>query len=471
MSDGVMSDGVTISSGGAITVDADDLRRVADDLDGARTVLADAVADLDRTARFLAMAISDLQDPRLEAQRMGATLEGLLASCDRLTSGLRTSAAAYELIELRIQRDAAIARGGRTAVDYLDARIAALMTEYPDAADIVAGSLDAHRRAGDAALAQLALLGAIHPALTSTGLIAAALLAGVRSTGYGRIARNRPVPPRVPAPPMQQIPPSGPVSAAAPATLAAAVGRIPSGGEPRVRIERYEMPDGTQSFAVYVTGTQAFFDRAEPWNMISNGQLFPGKDAASVAAVREALEAAGAEPGDQLYAFGHSQGGMIVDALAAEGDYRVEVLGTVGSPTSYDADPGTFSVELRHTDDPVAALAAGGHPQQVGAPGSFVAERTADPAVGLQDLTLAAHQLDEYVDTAALVDESGDPRADQLHDRLAVLATATAVSVYEYAPVPSPDATPAPSPQPHPTPELATPPPRSVSPSSPGVAG
>jgi hypothetical protein len=461
-----VSDDLTISAGGAISVDPEDLRAAADDLDGVRLLLTDAAADLTRAAGFLGMAITSLGEARVEVDRIGGALDGLLAGCERLVTGLRTSAAAYDLVELRIQRDAAEARGGRTAVDYLDAKIAALVGAYPDAADLAAGSLDVHRRAGDPALAQLAVLGAIFPLLTGTGLLAAAAVAGVRASGYGRIGRDRPIPPHVAPPPMLAIPPAGGATAAAPATLAAAVGRIPSGGDGRVRVERYDMPDGTRSYAVYVTGTQSFLDRGEPWNFLANARLFTGEDAASVAAVREALDAAGAQPGDQLYAFGHSQGGMVVDALAAEGVYKTEVLGTVGSPTSYDAPPGTLSVELRHTDDPVAALADGGHPQQVGAPGSFVAERTADPGVGAQDLRLAAHHLEGYIDTAALVDESADPRAAILHERLGVLATATRVSVYEYAPVPQPPSVPAPSPQPAPSASAAR-----LSPASPGAAG
>ena len=41
---------------------------------------------------------------------------------------------------------------------------------------------------------------------------------------------------------------------------------------------------------------------------------------------------------------------------------------------------------VRHSDDPVAALAGGGHNAAVGAPGSFVAERVADTDVGLTDI-------------------------------------------------------------------------------------
>jgi len=448
-----MSDDLAISSGGAIAVDADDLRQAADDLAGIRGLLEEAVDDVDRARRFLGMAVSGLHDAQLQALRVRAALEQQGPEADRLVTALRTAAAAYDLIELRVERDAALARGGRTAADYLDARIAALSAEYPEAVDLAGDAVTAQQHTGDPALTQLVLLAAMMPVLFNVAWLAAAI-AGVRATGLGRIPRDPQTPLRVPAPPMTTVPPSGPAITTPPATRAAAVGRIPSGGEARVRVERYDLPDGTRAFAVYVTGTQAFLDRLEWMNMPANVQLFTRQDAASLAAVRAALEAAGARPGDSLFAFGHSQGGMIVDALAAEGTYRTEVLGTVGSPTSYDAPPDTLSVELRHHDDPVAALADGGHPQQVGAAGSFVAERTADPAVGPQDLTLAAHQLDTYLETAALVDDSGDPRVDRLQDRRGVLAPATRGPVPDSAPTTPPTAVPAPTPQESPVPEL-----------------
>ncbi|WP_460775284.1 hypothetical protein [Microbacterium sp. GXF7504] len=425
-----MSD-VVIGSGGAIAVDPEDLRRLADDLAVAAAPLADAETGLTRAAALLHDAPA--ADGCASVARAAASLRAAAAGADRLVGAVRTSAAAYELVELRIARDAADARGGRTVVDHLDARIAALLREHPDAAGLASDALTEARRTGEPAIHQLLLLGGMLPLLANAAWLAAAI-ATLRATGIGRIPRGARIGPTVPAPPLATVPPSTTVPAGPPADLAAAVARIPTGGDSRVRVERYDLPDGTRAFAVYVAGTQAFIDRFEWMDMPANAQLFTGHDAESLAAVRAALAAAGAEPGDELYAFGHSQGGMIVDALAADGTYRTEVLGTVGAPTSYDAGSDTFSVEVRHDDDPIAALAAGGHAQRVGAQGSFVAARTVDPMVGVRDLALEAHHLERYVETAALVDASGDDRPVRLRERLAVLATAGTVTVTEYAP-------------------------------------
>ena len=423
--------GLTISSGGAIAVDPEHLRALADDLAALARPLGGAAGELARAEALLRGLPSDdgVDAVRLAAHAVGESE----AEAAVLVEGLRTAAAAYELVELRLHRDAAEARGGRTLVDHLDARIAALRRAHPDADALAVDALATAGRRGEAAIQQLLALGAAVPLLWNAVWLAAGI-AALRATGVGRIRRDTAIARSVPPPPLAQVPPSSSVPAGPPTDLAAAVGRIPSGGDSRVRVERYDMPDGTRAFAVYVAGTQAFLDRIEWMDMPANVELFTGHDAESLAAVRAALEAAGAEPGDALYAFGHSQGGMIVDALAADGTYDTEVLGTVGAPTSYDAPRGTLSVELRHDDDPVAALAAGGHAQRVGAADSFVAERNADPMVGPQDLTLAAHHLETYVETAGMVDASGDGRAAALQAELAALQGANRVTVTEYAP-------------------------------------
>ncbi|MDQ1129841.1 hypothetical protein [Microbacterium sp. SORGH_AS_0888] len=439
--------GVTISSGGAIAVDADDLRAAAADLDVATAQVREAAADVSRARERIAVALFSALGEHAEAIRGVERLEGAAADAMALAAGLRTSADAYDLIELRLQRSAA---GADTAA--VDAEIALRRERSPEAERIAEAALEEHGHAGDAATSQLGLLrtvalltGVAAPLAVASGALAA-LVTGVRSSGRGRIPRGGAVAGDVGPVAVRTV---STASAVAPTTLADAFDRIPEGGDARVRVERYDLPDGRRAFAVYVVGMQTILG-SDPWNGDANRRLFTGEDAASLAAVEAALAAAGAESGDALFAFGHSQGGMIVDALAASGVYDTQVLATAGSPTSYDAGPGTLSAELRHGDDPVSALADGGYPQRVGGEGSFVAERTADPDVGIQDLRAAAHDLDAYLETAAMVDGSGDPRAAALHERLGTLGTATAVTAYEFAPVAAPARHPVPAPGPAP---------------------
>ncbi|MFT4211904.1 MAG: hypothetical protein QM626_08525 [Microbacterium sp.] len=445
-----MSDGFTISSGGAIAVDADALREVATALDRVSHRFVQAGSDLDRVRAGLACLAAVGLGTGVRAARLSADVEALAVDAQAMAQRLRTAAAAYDLVELLVARDAAIAGGVDAAA--IDAQIARLRQRHPEASGPAATALAGRDRRDELVPARLFALATVSPLLLVPFAIAAGGgLAQLAGSGLGRgwasaaTAATTSTAVRV-----RQVAPTA--AATAPSTLVDALGRIPSEGSSRVRVERYDLPGGGRAFAVYVTGTKSLTDPAEAWNMTSNAHLFTGEDAASLDAVRAALAAAGAEPGDDLYAFGYSQGGMIVDALAADGTYDTQVLVTAGSPTSFDPGEGTFVVELRHRDDPVASLAGGGFAQPIGAEGGFVAERTVSTLPGLGDLTLEAHHAEAYLATASLVDGSGDPRAAALVARLAALQAAGAATVYQFAPDPVP--TPSPSPQASPVPEL-----------------
>ena len=171
----------------------------------------------------------------------------------------------------------------------------------------------------------------------------------------------------------------------------------------------------------------------DPFDMRSNLELYTGERSASLAAVELALREAGVGPGEPVHVFGHSQGAMLASALALEGTYDVQTLVTYGSPVEAAVPESVLSVGIRHVDDPVAGLAGGGHAETVGAPGSFIAERVADPAGGVHDLTLAAHGIERYAETAAMVDASHDPRAAALRELWTTLGAAERVEVTEYA--------------------------------------
>ena len=237
--------------------------------------------------------------------------------------------------------------------------------------------------------------------------------------------------------------------ATAPASLADAAARVPGGAEARVRVERYTMPDGSRQFAVYVAGTQTVAgDPREPFDMASNVELYSGEPSASYAATIAALAEAGARQGDVVHAFGHSQGAMIATRLALEGEYDARTLVTFGSPVEGQVGDGTLSVAVRHRDDPVAALSGGGHIAPVGAPGSFVASRTADPLPGLHDLRMPAHGIDSYTETARMLDDSDDARMEAVRQMFDGLGAAASVDVIEYsaerAVLPQPDPRPGP---------------------------
>lgn len=193
------------------------------------------------------------------------------------------------------------------------------------------------------------------------------------------------------------------------------------------------MPDGSQRFAAYVAGTVDGADRREPMDWWSNFALYGRQHAASEAAVAAALADAGAEPGDSVELFGHSQGGMAASYVALSEEYDVPLLVTYGGPVQADVGEATLSVAVRHLDDPVSALAGGGYAAGVGAAGSFVATRETPGTLASGQGPIGPHRLDAYRETAVMLDASSDPRMRGVHDRLGELARAGSVEVFTYS--------------------------------------
>ncbi|MCE4026099.1 hypothetical protein LXM50_08945 [Microbacterium sp. Au-Mic1] len=196
----------------------------------------------------------------------------------------------------------------------------------------------------------------------------------------------------------------------APATLSDAVARIPYGQAPQVRVERYTLADGSPRFVAYVDGTRPGQPASEPWDMDSNVQAYvERKESDSYKATVAALRAAGADETTPVDLVGYSQGGMNVDLVAQSGNFDVQGVYTVGSPTEPALPAEVGHVAVRHTDDPVAGLAGGGRPDGLGSSQGLVITRTAAPGHGI-DATMPAHQLSEYQETVRLAEQSGDPR-------------------------------------------------------------
>ncbi|MCC4909450.1 hypothetical protein [Microbacterium sp. cx-59] len=421
-----MGDAITISSGGGIAVDTAAL-------DAAAAVLASAADELHNAAtqfvlcehRIPALFLGIPTSPALVASRLSETG----GRADELAGALRAASATYTLVELRVAYDVAIAAGDEAGAADAQRAIDTFEAQHPDAVATADAALDAARAAGDGPVLD-AFWGGLPlwvvgvPVVSLIGMA----LAQVRSSGQGTVAAGTRVAPGGTAANLVPLPVSQ--NATAPRTLADAAARIPASGDARVRIEQYVRAGGGRTFAVYVTGTRSM-SGADPWDMTSNVQSFTGHRSDALATVEAALVEAGAEPGDEVLGWGHSQGGMSVGQLAQTGVYDMQVVGTFGSPTSVDVGADTLSVQVRHTDDPVASLAVG-HPDRVGAEQSFLVERTVDETGGLHDLTLPAHHLETYVQTAEAADASGDPRVIALHDRLSELADAELVEVREY---------------------------------------
>lgn len=199
--------------------------------------------------------------------------------------------------------------------------------------------------------------------------------------------------------------------------------RIPQ-GDSQIRIDRFHSEGQPDRFEVYVGGTKdlSLVASTEPWDMTSNVSGLSMGDAGSYRAVEEAMRLAGIGPDSPVQFAGHSQGGLVVSALAASGDYNAQGVFTVGGVVSQRLVPeGVPWLAIEHTDDLVPAL--GGNRT---APDAVLVRRQvfAGEAVPSETL-LPAHELSRYRETAAMLDASDDGRSGPFLARLNNLGAAT----------------------------------------------
>ncbi|MGU3644573.1 hypothetical protein ACLBXX_06350 [Microbacterium sp. C23T] len=456
-----VDDGLQIRGGGAVAVDTATLSAAAVRFDTSREELTSIGRRLRALRAELGAHPEYTADARAAASVLAAKLDAVEVEADEIAAALRQAGWAYEMVEIEAAHRAAALAGDTDRAQRLDARMTALVDAHPDAWRMALGAQferavmwpsELVRQAtqwGVAAGGEVSDPGSVVVG-GAAGLLTLGGAAVVGLSGAGLVSRDArlsgtagpvTVTPVAAGPPagatsagIAASPPSRSPASVAPQSLAAVTERMPGAGDSRVRVERYTMPDGSRQYAVYLAGMQSFdVGGEEPWDNASNVELYAGQRSDSYTATQAALAQAGVQPGDAVHLFGFSQGAMIAGHLALEGGYDTQTLVSIGSPVDTDVGSGTLSVTLRHTDDPVAGLAGGGHAAAVGAPGSFVAERVFDPDVGTDEPRLPAHRLNAYAETAALVDASTDPRVDALRGVFAELARAESVEVTEYA--------------------------------------
>lgn len=456
-----VDDGLQIRGGGAVAVDTATLSAAAVRFDTSREELTAIGRRLRALRAELGAHPEYTAEARAAASVLAAKLDAVQVEADEIAAALRQAGWAYEMVEIEAAHRAAVLAGDTDRAQRLDARMTALADAHPDAWRMALGAqferaimwpselVRQSTQWGVAAGGEVSDPGSVVVG-GAAGLLTLGGAAVVGLSGAGLLSRDArlsgtagpvTVTPVAAGPPagatsagIAASPPSRSPASVAPQSLTAVTERMPGAGDSRVRVERYSMPDGSRQYAVYLAGMQSFdVGGEEPWDNASNVELYAGQRSDSYTATQAALAQAGVQPGDAVHLFGFSQGAMIAGHLALEGGYDTQTLVSIGSPVDTDVGSGTLSVTLRHTDDPVAGLAGGGHAAAVGAPGSFVAERVFDPDVGTDEPTLPAHRLIAYAQTAALVDSSTDPRVDALRGVFAELARAESVEVTEYA--------------------------------------
>ncbi len=447
-----MADDLVIRSSGAAVIDTASLRSAADDARAVAARLRCLEAPLGSAAAFIASVpgLRQAREVQHDVAHEARRIEALAEDCEHLSAALDQAADLYELIEVHSTWQ--LTRQGGAEHAALEARASVLGTRLwgisgPDAVfDTLVrfGALSAGHEG--AALRVQATLGAGligGPAAFPFGfaLAAGVQFAASRASSVRQSASAGPaasVSSRATRAPREAVPvtPLRRIDAMPVSGFADAATRISGSDGSRIRVERYTMPSGAREWVVYVTGTQSgAFGGSEPFDMRSNLALYDGKDAGSAAAVRAALAEAGVAPDEPVHAVAHSQGAMVAEMLSREGEYDIETLVTFGAPTTAPLPVDVTAVTIRHTDDPVAALAGPLPAAERGAPGGFVVERLADPLPGLRDITMPAHQLTSYVETGMLLDASEDPRARGIDSLWHRLGRAESVRATEYAAV------------------------------------
>lgn len=438
-----MADTIDISSGGAISVDPDALRAVGERLGRVGGMLADAADAVDRASRVMSLAPTVAQRVRTgDLAASGRRIEAIASETSRDGEGTRLMADALEYADLQA-RQRMLEAADPQAAAALQPRLDELAASDPRVADMAATLAagweqrafrglgdqwdDAGLLSGTALLLSMLGLRGLKEASDGplSGVVEVIRRLGAQQSVIrpGDRLRDASVPVTVTQAGSSR--PAGP-----PSTMRAAVNRIPT-GDAQVRIDRYTLADGSRRFMIYLDGTRQLVGQGDAWDMASNTDMYLERtEGASYEATVQALEASGAEPGDQIDIVAYSQGGMIGSFLAAGGDYDVRTVLTVGSPVEPVLGPDTQLVQLRNTDDLVGTgLTGGGFGGTSGSPDSFTVTRE-DGGVAGDPIT--PHLRDAYLETADLADRSGDPRVQALFENWRPLGDAVEIESFAY---------------------------------------
>lgn len=422
-----MSGSVDITHGGAIAVDPEALRSVASALIAIAPTFALACSTIRRAYGHVLGVPGIIGRVDMGALwASGDRADAMSHECRSAAQNTFLMADVYELVETRA-RLAALAIQDDPEADTLHDRITELEASDPRVTEMETWLLAGWKEGRYEGLSeqQLGFPGAVDASWLF--LLAArvgskrlgAIRPGATLSGDGGSVSVTPVKTSSPIAP--------------PTSLAEAFRRFPDTKGAQFKVEKYTMPDDTRRFVLYAKGTGSpWYGLGEPLDMKSNLELYTGQESASYQATLDVLGAAGAQPGDRVDVYAHSQAAINAAYLSSQSEFDVKVQVTAGSPVHPALNDDQLLIELRHTDDVVSSLAGGGAPGGSGSPDSFVASRIGDPVYSPHDLLLKTHYLDTYIETAELVDASGDVRLHAIEENWRDLNRAVSIEATEY---------------------------------------
>lgn len=413
-------DPISVTSGGVAQIDTELLRGAS------RQVLlaVGLVEDAQKQFTEATFAIERVSTVGMSAAGMTAWSKAG-AVCTRgeeLKSSLEFCADVYEIAEAKIQGDIAGERWPKLP-DFLDPLSATDQVKVKAADELLrawqkGGGSEVQKQFDE--LMQTTGNMAGSAGLPFGVLLASGALAGMRTTlkvsGSGVIAPGTVL--GGPTPNVRVSVLDRTTKVSAPQTISDIVDRIPAEGDARVIVDKLEMPDGSQRFIAYVSGTRNDAE-GEAWNNMGNiGMYVQGNQTPAHEAVMQALQDAGARPGDELVLGGYSQGAMTTSHIAVDSPYKVVASIDVGSSKEPILPDDVLRVSLQHRDDPAVALQSGGAGITSGSPESIIVSRVADPEARFSDLLGRAHGIDLYRQTAHDADASGSSQVAAAHEFL-----------------------------------------------------
>lgn len=212
-------------------------------------------------------------------------------------------------------------------------------------------------------------------------------------------------------------------------------------GEQGGRIEIIEVDGGSRpAWVVIMPGTQqgGLPEGANPFDPAGIAEALGYDSESTAGAIRQALQQAGAEAGDQLVAVGYSQGGIHAMNLSKDraflAEYDLKFVLTAGSPVGgISPGPGIRSLHLEHEQDWVPGADGLPNPDTRDRVTVTLTNPLAVPP--MQDFGLGpGHRLENYADGAALVSASRDNTLkDSTTALAAVVGTCGAATVTRFS--------------------------------------
>ncbi|MFC7403581.1 hypothetical protein [Georgenia alba] len=189
--------------------------------------------------------------------------------------------------------------------------------------------------------------------------------------------------------------------------------RLTGGGAGAIEILRTTTSDGERHWTVLVPGTQSLaVGNTNPMDMQTNLEVIAGVQSDMEIGVAQAMRQMGIPADEPVSIVGHSQGGMVATAIAADPimqqQYDISTVLTAGSPVG-TIDDIPHETNLMHLEDIQDGIVGLDGESNESAPNRTTVTHLSESATSPGQY----HELPPYVDMAERLPESGHPAAER----------------------------------------------------------